>query len=433
MVPENDDNQCLKMGSTGDSRRAIWAGVYPRPKSGGRDGSESTDKAKVSKQHKETIRSHTELSVGTEIRREVGEERLGPDYSDGGREHRGESVADEEVLDINAEVPILMGVSKAILENVVFVHQEDSNWPLGEGGVEEEIDDIFSATKYTKALEHIRKLRVEQVGEIKDAKAKCEMLRVRKDHAVKLTATRDDNEQKARALEAQIASVDENIEKAMKSVEDMTGALAGARRLAEEKLSVDSKLSAVKAENERKVKRIDNVYTESLEELESLREQFTAKFATMKEELAQLHSEVKDLHMQTDALKDKKDSEFHKIGKLQAEAEQHAKRLANRVEHAKQVAKENGEIGQAICNAILNMSDDGGGDEYDNDDDDEMVDATQNESARNNATTVRVRKREHDETLSKSVGRAFASFTRRGEKRARKATKCTRRSDKCYR
>ena len=279
-----------------------------------------------------------------------------------------------------------MGVSKAILENVVFVHQEDSNWPLGEGAVlKKKFDDIFSATKYTKALEHIRKLRVEQVGEIKDAKAKCEMLRVRKDHVVKLTATRDDNEQKARALEAQIASVDENIEKAMKSVEDMTGALAGARRLAEEKLSVDSKLSAVKAENERKVKRIDNVYTESLEELESLREQFTAKFATMKEELAQLHSEVKDLHMQTDALKDKKDSEFHKIGKLQAEAEQHAKRLANRVEHAKQVAKENREIGQAICNAILNMSDDGEGDEYDDDDDDdEMVDVTQNESARNN-------------------------------------------------
>ena len=279
-----------------------------------------------------------------------------------------------------------MGVSKAILENVVFVHQEDSNWPLGEGAVlKKKFDDIFSATKYTKALEHIRKLRVEQVGEIKDAKVKCEMLRVRKDHAVNLTATRDDNEQKARALEAQIASVDENIEKAMKSVEDMTGALAGARRLAEEKLSVDSKLSAVKAENERKVKRIDNVYTESLEELESLREQFTAKFATMKEELAQLHSEVKDLHMQTDALKDKKDSEFHKIGKLQAEAEQHAKRLANRVEHAKQVAKENREIGQAICNAIMNMSDDGEGEEYDDDDDDdEMVDATQNESARNN-------------------------------------------------
>ena len=315
-------------------------------------------------------------------------------------ENTGEKVSlTKKCADINAEVPILMGVSKAILENVVFVHQEDSNWPLGEGAVlKKKFDDIFSATKYTKALEQIRKLRVEQVGEIKDAKGKCETLRVRKDHAIKLTATRDDNEQKARALEAEIANVDENIEKAMKSVEDMTGALAGARRLAEEKLSVESKLSAVKAENERKVERIDNVYTESLEELEGLREQFTAKFATMKEELAQLQSEVKELHMQSDALKDKKDSEFQKVGRLQAEAEQHVKRLEKRVEHAKQVARENAEIGQAICNAILNMSDDGeDNDDDEEDDDDEMVEATQNESARNN--TQRPSKSERESTM----------------------------------
>ena len=315
-------------------------------------------------------------------------------------ENTGEKVSlTKKCADINAEVPILMGVSKAILENVVFVHQEDSNWPLGEGAVlKKKFDDIFSATKYTKALEQIRKLRVEQVGEIKDAKGKCETLRVRKDHAIKLTATRDDNEQKARALEAEIANVDENIEKAMKSVEDMTGALAGARRLAEEKLSVESKLSAVKAENERKVERIDNVYTESLEELEGLREQFTAKFATMKEELAQLQSEVKELHMQSDALKDKKDSEFQKVGRLQAEAEQHLKRLEKRVEHAKQVARENAEIGQAICNAILNMSDDGeDNDDEEEDDDDEMVEATQNESARNN--TQRPSKSERESTM----------------------------------
>jgi hypothetical protein len=32
-------------------------------------------------------------------------------------------------------VPQLMGVSKAVLENVIFVHQEESNWPLAEGQV----------------------------------------------------------------------------------------------------------------------------------------------------------------------------------------------------------------------------------------------------------------------------------------------------------
>lgn len=34
--------------------------------------------------------------------------------------------------DINSEVPLTLGVSKAILENVIFCHQEESNWPLSE-------------------------------------------------------------------------------------------------------------------------------------------------------------------------------------------------------------------------------------------------------------------------------------------------------------
>lgn len=40
---------------------------------------------------------------------------------------------------------------QAVLENVIFVHQEDSNWPLGEGQIlKKKFDDIFAATKYTK-------------------------------------------------------------------------------------------------------------------------------------------------------------------------------------------------------------------------------------------------------------------------------------------
>ena len=50
--------------------------------------------------------------------------------------------------DMDREVPALMGVSKAILENVIFVHQDDANWPLAEGAVlKKKFDDIFSATR----------------------------------------------------------------------------------------------------------------------------------------------------------------------------------------------------------------------------------------------------------------------------------------------
>ena len=43
-----------------------------------------------------------------------------------------------------------MGVSKAILENVIFVHQDEANWPLQDPStLKKKFDDIFSATRYT--------------------------------------------------------------------------------------------------------------------------------------------------------------------------------------------------------------------------------------------------------------------------------------------
>lgn len=36
---------------------------------------------------------------------------------------------------------------------MIFVHQEDANWPLAEPKIlKERFDDVFAATKYTKVL-----------------------------------------------------------------------------------------------------------------------------------------------------------------------------------------------------------------------------------------------------------------------------------------
>lgn len=49
---------------------------------------------------------------------------------------------------MDAEIPSLLGVSKAVLENVIFCHQEDSYWPLAEPSIlKRKFDDIFEATK----------------------------------------------------------------------------------------------------------------------------------------------------------------------------------------------------------------------------------------------------------------------------------------------
>lgn len=64
------------------------------------------------------------------------------------------------VEDINANMCDFMGVSKAIINNVIFCHQEDSNWPLDEGKkLKEKFDAIFGTTEYNKTINRIINIR----------------------------------------------------------------------------------------------------------------------------------------------------------------------------------------------------------------------------------------------------------------------------------
>lgn len=51
--------------------------------------------------------------------------------------------------EIDREMISALGVSKAVLNHVIFCHQEESNWPLSEGkALKQKFDEIFSATRY---------------------------------------------------------------------------------------------------------------------------------------------------------------------------------------------------------------------------------------------------------------------------------------------
>lgn len=67
-----------------------------------------------------------------------------------------------------------MGVSKPILDYVIFCHQEDLSWPFQDGKkLKERFDEIFDSAKFNKALENIMKL-------IKDLKQKVNILKEQK-------------------------------------------------------------------------------------------------------------------------------------------------------------------------------------------------------------------------------------------------------------
>uniref|UniRef100_A0A0K0F7A2 DNA repair protein RAD50 (inferred by orthology to a human protein) n=1 Tax=Strongyloides venezuelensis TaxID=75913 RepID=A0A0K0F7A2_STRVS len=79
-----------------------------------------------------------------------------------------ENSISSKVADCNREMLKHLGVSKAILENVIFCHQEDSCWPLGEPkDLKTKFDEIFEVAKYVKAVEHFKKLGREYETSIK--------------------------------------------------------------------------------------------------------------------------------------------------------------------------------------------------------------------------------------------------------------------------
>ena len=57
---------------------------------------------------------------------------------------------------MNALLPQYIGVSQAVLDNVIFCHQEESLWPISEPSVlKKKFDEIFEALKWTNAMKNI--------------------------------------------------------------------------------------------------------------------------------------------------------------------------------------------------------------------------------------------------------------------------------------
>lgn len=62
-----------------------------------------------------------------------------------------------------------MGVSKAIINDVLFCHQEDANWPLGtDQELMNKFDKIFGTSEYNNALDKMRAMRKQYEIDIKD-------------------------------------------------------------------------------------------------------------------------------------------------------------------------------------------------------------------------------------------------------------------------
>ena len=100
----------------------------------------------------------------------------------------------------------MMHVSTAVLDSVIFVHQEDACWPLQEDKVlKDRFDAIFAATNYTKALDAIKVYKADKAKDIKVLAAQLETLETLLNEANRLREEQRSNEERKETLEAAMA------------------------------------------------------------------------------------------------------------------------------------------------------------------------------------------------------------------------------------
>ncbi|CAG7880445.1 unnamed protein product [Brassica rapa] len=259
--------------------------------------------------------------------------------------HTGEKVClSYRCADMDREIPALMGVSKAILENVIFVHQDESNWPLQDPStLKKKFDDIFSATRYTKALEVIKKLHKDQAQEIKTYKLKLENLQTLKDAAYKacwiftysvgysydmklpmqLRESIAQDQERTESSKAQMSELESSIQKVDAEVHNKEMMLKDLRKLQDQVSRKTAERSTLFKEQQRQYAALPEENEDTMEELKEWKSKFEERIALLETKIRKMERELDDTATTISSLHNAKTNYMLEISKLQTEAEAH--------------------------------------------------------------------------------------------------------------
>lgn len=124
--------------------------------------------------------------------------------------------------ELDTRVPQYLGASKAILEYVIFCHQDDSLWPLSEAGVlKKRFDEIFEALKFTKVLDNLKTIKKEMATDIKLIEQSVQHAKIDKARAQKIREKLEESSAKVEQYTLEIAELTMEIETLEKKAEDL--------------------------------------------------------------------------------------------------------------------------------------------------------------------------------------------------------------------
>ncbi|KAJ2829157.1 DNA repair protein rad50 [Coemansia sp. 'formosensis'] len=220
--------------------------------------------------------------------------------------------------DLDAMLPEQLGVSKAVLENVIFCHQEESNWPLSEASVlKKKFDEIFAATRYTKALESIKTIRKDKAVEIRVQRGELKHLEEKRTKSERVRAEYEKSTVAIHEYKTRIDGIQRQEEQVTAQIESLAERLQEFMTLCTTvqglKMSLDEKVASY-----REMEANTRILEVSDDELQTMGTDIQRQIESQGTDNQRRHEERDNLQQQLNVAQREIDDMLSQIGRLQA-------------------------------------------------------------------------------------------------------------------
>ncbi|CCH58365.1 hypothetical protein TBLA_0A05720 [Henningerozyma blattae CBS 6284] len=252
--------------------------------------------------------------------------------------------------DLDAQVPQYMGVPKAILDYVIFCHQEDSLWPLSEpANLKKKFDEIFQAMKFTKALDSLKAIKKDMNVDIKLLKQSVEHLKVDKDraNAIKLNISRlqeknQEYQDQVKDIEVKIKKVTEESDILFKSNQDFQKVLSKLESLKRMEESTSEQIGRLKSSLE--------IIHLPKEELQNMLDNFSETLLQNERQIDEIVNHINSLKTQSNEIQTKCNQLIRRQGELKAQEGAHEQNIIQ-IESLKKIIFDNYGLADSNDNA----------------------------------------------------------------------------------
>ncbi|XP_048850843.1 DNA repair protein RAD50 [Brienomyrus brachyistius] len=252
----------------------------------------------------------------------------------------GEKVSlSSKCAEIDREMITALGVSKAVLNNVIFCHQEESNWPLSEGkALKQKFDEIFSATRYIKVLETLRQLRLKQATSVKSCQVELKYLKQNKEKAQEIRDALTSKESQLAASKESVRRIESQIEPLENRLMDIDTNLGKVMKLDNDIKALESRKKQMEEDNRELEEKMEQVFQGSDEQLQEMYQNHQKTVREKEKQLAERQREVERVGRECQQLNRQKSELLVEQGRLQLQADRQAQSVKSRDSQVKALA-----------------------------------------------------------------------------------------------